>query len=189
MRVARIVAAPRVAVFFRNACCGLGTFAGPGTNLGHNSILYMLECQFNFIMKLQAQMVDAGVAAAAVKPEVCDAFAASLQRSVNNSAFNWGACEGNTGVVRVLTGSWGLDLTAACRWWGVCRLQSKLVPLQDGRAGQQLERGMHRVLAGHIVPQLAPGLHHSQTPAITVKSLQVTVHIQVVVVVVVVVVA
>jgi cation diffusion facilitator CzcD-associated flavoprotein CzcO len=52
---------------------------GPNTNLGHNSILFMLECQTRYIVDAIRQMMDRGLASIDVRRDVMDAYNARLQ--------------------------------------------------------------------------------------------------------------
>ena len=47
---------------------------GPNTNLGHNSILFMIEAQTRYIMGLIEDMVCDGIGAVEVRPDVMDQF-------------------------------------------------------------------------------------------------------------------
>lgn len=55
---------------------------GPNTNLGHNSIIFMLECQVHYVMALLHRMVADGLAAVDVRPEVQASYNAEIQASV-----------------------------------------------------------------------------------------------------------
>ena len=65
---------------------------GPNTNLGHNSIIFMLECQVHYVMNLLHRMVDDGVAAIDVKPEVQAAYNDEIQRSVERLVWSSDQC-------------------------------------------------------------------------------------------------
>lgn len=52
---------------------------GPNTNLGHNSILFMLECQTRYILDAIRQMVERDLASIDVRQDVMDAYNARLQ--------------------------------------------------------------------------------------------------------------
>jgi hypothetical protein len=59
---------------------------GPNTNLGHNSIIAMLECQFDYV--LQALEVSRQKSAALdLRPEVLERFNAQLQDELRRSSF------------------------------------------------------------------------------------------------------
>ena len=63
---------------------------GPNTNLGHSSIVYMLESQVAYVMSALRQMDERGVAAVEVRAGVQDAFNAELQERLQASVWNGG---------------------------------------------------------------------------------------------------
>jgi cation diffusion facilitator CzcD-associated flavoprotein CzcO len=54
---------------------------GPNTNLGHNSILFMIEQQVGYIVQLLEEEVVRGVGAADVRPEVAERFDREVQEA------------------------------------------------------------------------------------------------------------
>ncbi|MBX3155143.1 MAG: hypothetical protein KF773_04015 [Deltaproteobacteria bacterium] len=58
---------------------------GPNTNLGHNSIIYMLECQIAYVMQCLEQLHR--VRALDVRGDVQGAFNTSLQRQLADSVW------------------------------------------------------------------------------------------------------
>jgi len=64
---------------------------GPNTNLGHNSILLMLECQFGYILQALDAIAANGGKPLDVKPETLDAFNDRLQATLRNTAWA-GSC-------------------------------------------------------------------------------------------------
>jgi len=71
---------------------------GPNSNLGHNSIVYMLESQMNYVMGALKAMRERGYNALEVRPEVQDAFNEEMQSRLARSVWDAGGC-----------GSWYLD--------------------------------------------------------------------------------
>jgi cation diffusion facilitator CzcD-associated flavoprotein CzcO len=71
---------------------------GPNSNLGHNSIVYMLESQMNYVMGALKAMRERGHDALEVRPEVQDAFNEEMQSRLEGSVWDSGGC-----------GSWYLD--------------------------------------------------------------------------------
>lgn len=71
---------------------------GPNSNLGHNSIVYMLESQMNYVMGALKAMRERGHNALEVRPEVQDAFNEEMQSRLARSVWDAGGC-----------GSWYLD--------------------------------------------------------------------------------
>nr|MDQ5808586.1 NAD(P)/FAD-dependent oxidoreductase [Actinomycetota bacterium] len=71
---------------------------GPNTNLGHNSIVYMLESQFNYVMDALRVLSERGAASAELHPVALERYDAEIQRRLAGSVWNVGGC-----------GSWYLD--------------------------------------------------------------------------------
>ena len=71
---------------------------GPNSNLGHNSIVYMLESQMTYVMGALKAMRESGHNALEVRPEVQDAFNEEMQSRLARSVWDAGGC-----------GSWYLD--------------------------------------------------------------------------------
>jgi cation diffusion facilitator CzcD-associated flavoprotein CzcO len=65
-------------------------FYGPNTNLGHNSIVYMLESQMAYVLSALDSMDERGAGSAEVRPEVQDAFDAEMQERLQGSVWNSG---------------------------------------------------------------------------------------------------
>ena len=65
-------------------------FYGPNTNLGHSSIVYILESQMNYVMSALRAMDERGVAAVEVRQDVQDAFNAEMQERLQKSVWNAG---------------------------------------------------------------------------------------------------
>ncbi|NKF22105.1 flavin-containing monooxygenase [Solimonas marina] len=61
---------------------------GPNTNLGHNSIVYMLESQIAHVMRCIAQMRDSGAATVEVKPERHTRYNARVQQRLGATVWN-----------------------------------------------------------------------------------------------------
>jgi cation diffusion facilitator CzcD-associated flavoprotein CzcO len=68
----------------------LFVFYGPNTNLGHNSIVYMLESQMTYVLSALDSMDEHGATCAEVRPEVQDAFDAEMQERLQGSVWNSG---------------------------------------------------------------------------------------------------
>src|SRR5918998_275270 len=63
---------------------------GPNTNLGHNSIVYILESQMNYVMSALDAMDERGAACVEVRPQVQDVFNAEMQERLQASVWNSG---------------------------------------------------------------------------------------------------
>ncbi len=60
---------------------------GPNTNLGHNSIIFMIECQTNYIVDCIQQMKKRRLRSLEVKPEVQRAFNEEIQGALNQTVW------------------------------------------------------------------------------------------------------
>jgi cation diffusion facilitator CzcD-associated flavoprotein CzcO len=63
---------------------------GPNTNLGHNSILSMLEAQFSYVLQALAAQDELGGEALEVRPTVVSRFNAELQGEMDDAAWSGG---------------------------------------------------------------------------------------------------
>lgn len=61
---------------------------GPNTNLGHNSIIFMIECQANYIVDCLRKMMEQGVQSIDVRPEVMAAYNGAIQEALARTV--WG---------------------------------------------------------------------------------------------------
>jgi cation diffusion facilitator CzcD-associated flavoprotein CzcO len=80
---------------------------GPNTNLGHTSIIVMLEAQYGYIVQCLEHLVRGDLAALSVSPEACHAWNEATQRELGQMVWSTGC------------GSWyesGGRITA--NWWG-----------------------------------------------------------------------
>jgi cation diffusion facilitator CzcD-associated flavoprotein CzcO len=78
---------------------------GPNTNLGHNSILFMFECQFDFIMQCLDRLVARGVMALEVSAEACASYNRDLQAKLAGSVWVTG-CGNWYGDGERITANW-----------------------------------------------------------------------------------
>lgn len=63
---------------------------GPNTNLGHNSILYMLESQINYIANATKTVLDSSKSCINIKPDIQNNFNNKIQAQAKNSVWNTG---------------------------------------------------------------------------------------------------
>jgi cation diffusion facilitator CzcD-associated flavoprotein CzcO len=70
----------------------LFTLTGPNTGLGHNSIVYMLESQFAYVVGALEAMRRRGAVAVEVRPEVQAAFNAEVQERMRGTVWVTGGC-------------------------------------------------------------------------------------------------
>ena len=65
---------------------------GPNTGLGHNSIVYMIESQVDYVMDALSRMAARGLASVEPRREVQDAYNDQLQRDLQGTVWNAGGC-------------------------------------------------------------------------------------------------
>ncbi len=65
---------------------------GPNTNLGHNSIIYMLESQFEYLVRAMRAMRERNLGRIEVREEVQRSFNEQVQRRLANTVWNAGRC-------------------------------------------------------------------------------------------------
>lgn len=63
---------------------------GPNTNLGHNSIIYMIECQANYVRQIVERLKAEDLAWLDVKPQAQKAWDDAVQADNEKSVFNAG---------------------------------------------------------------------------------------------------
>ena len=60
---------------------------GPNTNLGHNSIIFMIECQTNYILGCLEQMDSRGLASIDLRRDVMESFDAKVQQELQRTVW------------------------------------------------------------------------------------------------------
>jgi cation diffusion facilitator CzcD-associated flavoprotein CzcO len=65
---------------------------GPNTGLGHNSVVYMIECQIAYVMDAMRAMSSADAAVVEVRQEAQDAFNARVQHATEGTVWTSGGC-------------------------------------------------------------------------------------------------
>ena len=65
---------------------------GPNTGLGHNSIVFMIEAQINYLLDAIRTMRGRGTNRVEVRPEAQEAYNNALQRRMPNTVWNSGGC-------------------------------------------------------------------------------------------------
>lgn len=88
---------------------------GPNTNLGHNSILFMIECQANYILECVRALRDRNLRYLDLRPEVMATFNRQLQAELGQTAWaktdhSWYKRSDGT-----ITNNW--SGTTARYWW------------------------------------------------------------------------
>ena len=65
---------------------------GPGTALGHHSVVFMIECQISYIIDAIKTMVNKNIKSVEVKKEVNDEYQAWSKQCMKNKVFNSTSC-------------------------------------------------------------------------------------------------
>jgi len=73
---------------------------GPNTGLGHNSVVFMIEAQINYVIDALRTMKERGAGVLEVRREAQEAYDAEIQRKLQGTVWNTGGCS-----------SWYLDAT------------------------------------------------------------------------------
>jgi len=97
---------------------------GPNTNLGHNSIIFMIECQTAYIMDCLRQMSAAGLQSIDVRSDVVDAHNQQLQKDLAGSVWAETDHSWYKTADGKITNNWS-GLTATY-WWRTRRAKLRL---------------------------------------------------------------
>jgi cation diffusion facilitator CzcD-associated flavoprotein CzcO len=87
---------------------------GPNTNLGHNSIVFMIEQQVHLILRILARATSRGAAAADVKAEAMSGFNHSLQRRLDRTVWATSCTSWYKNAAGRITNNWS-GLTTSYR--------------------------------------------------------------------------
>lgn len=79
---------------------------GPNTNLGHNSIIFMIECQANYIVQCVQKLKADNLLYLDVKPEALRASNSLVQSDNENSVFNAGCTSWYKTEAGKVTNNW-----------------------------------------------------------------------------------
>ncbi|MEJ2122982.1 MAG: NAD(P)/FAD-dependent oxidoreductase [Alphaproteobacteria bacterium] len=114
---------------------------GPTTNLAHNSVQFMVECQVRYIISCIESVIDRGAATLAVKPDQMAASNKRLRRRLSGSVWAAGCSNWYKNTNGLITNNWS---GPAFRYW----LETRRVDLDE-------------------LSRRAPGLHFSKPPQYT----------------------
>jgi hypothetical protein len=93
---------------------------GPNTNLGHNSIIFMLECQVRYIVQIIGHMVRRRLKTVDVRPEVMAAYNRQMQAELGETVWaDVGKSWYKTASGRI-TNNWSRTTTSY--WWRTRRV-------------------------------------------------------------------
>jgi cation diffusion facilitator CzcD-associated flavoprotein CzcO len=65
---------------------------GPNTGLGHNSVVFMIEAQIEYVAEALRTMRERGATSLEVRREAMEAYDAEVQRRLQGSVWNTGGC-------------------------------------------------------------------------------------------------
>ena len=83
---------------------------GPNTNLGHNSIIVMLEAQYRYIVQCLERVVANDLAALEISAEACRAWNDQVQRELGRMVWSTGCGSWYESAGRVTANWWGSTL-------------------------------------------------------------------------------
>ncbi|MBY0274666.1 NAD(P)/FAD-dependent oxidoreductase [Candidatus Binatia bacterium] len=89
---------------------------GPNTNLGHNSIVFMIECQAGYIVQAIRMLIERDLASLDVKPDVQQAFDAQTQRELSRTVWARTPHSWYKTASGRITNNWSGTTTRY--WWG-----------------------------------------------------------------------
>ncbi len=101
---------------------------GPNTNLGHNSIIFMIECQTAYIMDCLRRMDEEELSSLDLRPEVMERFNAKIQGELEQTVFAQAERSWYKTAAGKITNNWS---TTTIRYW----LQTRRVNLADYSVG------------------------------------------------------
>jgi cation diffusion facilitator CzcD-associated flavoprotein CzcO len=91
---------------------------GPNTNLGHNSIVFMLECQTRWILRLIFEAKRRRKSVVEVKPSALDAYSRRLERDLAKTAWAGGCSSWYKSPQGKIINNWS---SSTVRYWRVTR--------------------------------------------------------------------
>jgi cation diffusion facilitator CzcD-associated flavoprotein CzcO len=110
---------------------------GPNLNLGHSSIVYILESQIAYVLDALATMRRQGAAEVEVRAEAQDAYNAELQRRLADTVWNTGGCSSwyfdRTGRNSIQWPGWTWEYRRRTRSFDAAAYRLAAAP--SGRAG------------------------------------------------------
>jgi cation diffusion facilitator CzcD-associated flavoprotein CzcO len=112
---------------------------GPNTNLGHNSIIFMIECQTNYILQAIEPLRSGDVAYLDVKPEAMAAYNREIDRELAGTVWartakSWYKTESGR-----ITNNWSGTTTRY--WWSTRRFDRDAYRMVAGQASRAQANG------------------------------------------------
>jgi hypothetical protein len=127
---------------------------GPNTNLGHTSIIFMIECQVRYIARLIGELSRDHVRTLDVSSEPMAAYNASIQRRLARSIWNTGCTNWYMTAEGKNTNNWPsftIDYWRRTRSPQLSHFERSVVPVEGVRraAGSPV----HRTGNGQVAPR------------------------------------
>jgi cation diffusion facilitator CzcD-associated flavoprotein CzcO len=88
---------------------------GPNTNLGHNSIIFMIECQTRYIVQCVKKLRDEGIPFLDLRPEVMESYNREVQQDLRGTAWDRTAHSWYKNEAGRITNNWPHSTLAY--WW------------------------------------------------------------------------
>lgn len=79
---------------------------GPNTNLGHNSIVFMVECQVGYALRCIQELMASGSASMDVRREVMDAYNRDIQQRMHGTVWEAGCHSWYKNAAGKVTNNW-----------------------------------------------------------------------------------
>lgn len=93
---------------------------GPNTNLGHNSIIFMIECQVSYVVQCIQEIIDRNLLYLDVRREAMDLYNKELQENIKKSVWDAGCNSWYKTETGKVTTNW--PSLSAQYWWRTRRL-------------------------------------------------------------------
>lgn len=104
---------------------------GPNTNLGHNSIIFMIECQTNYILDCIRRLDESGASSIDLRRDVMDEFDAVQQKELEQRVWASTAKSWYKNEAGRITNNWSGSTIRY--WWKTIRADPKLYQLKARR--------------------------------------------------------
>jgi cation diffusion facilitator CzcD-associated flavoprotein CzcO len=88
---------------------------GPNTNLGHNSIILMIECQVRYVMQCLRLLLERELESIDVRPETMRRYNREVQRSLKKSVWDTGCESWYKNEAGKITNNW--PHSTVSYWW------------------------------------------------------------------------
>jgi cation diffusion facilitator CzcD-associated flavoprotein CzcO len=110
---------------------------GPNTNLGHNSILFMIEAQARYVLACVERLWREGLRAIEVRPEVMAAYNRRVQEALRGTAWDRTERSWYKNEAGRITNNW--PWTTLRYWWETRRVDWSAYRLEPRDGGSQRE--------------------------------------------------